>query len=88
MFGYRYVKASPSTYVIQYKNGKAVREGTGLTFWYFATQDARATPGERWRFIIAVMEAAGECVEGWRQHPERAVGLRPFTDTLDRYPAP
>jgi len=36
MFGYRYVKASPSTYVIQYKNGKAVREGTGLTFWYFA----------------------------------------------------
>lgn len=36
MFGYRYVKASPSTYVIQYKNGVAVREGTGLTFWYFA----------------------------------------------------
>ena len=36
MFGFRYVKASPSTYVIQYKNGKPVREGTGLTFWYFA----------------------------------------------------
>lgn len=36
MFGYRFVKASPSTYVIQYRNGKAVREGTGLTFWYFA----------------------------------------------------
>ncbi|WDS37919.1 SPFH domain-containing protein [Pseudoxanthomonas sp.] len=36
MFGYRYVKASPSTYVLQYKNGKPVREGTGLTFWYFA----------------------------------------------------
>jgi regulator of protease activity HflC (stomatin/prohibitin superfamily) len=36
MFGYRYVKASPSTYVIQYKNGKPVREGAGLTFWYFA----------------------------------------------------
>jgi hypothetical protein len=36
MFGYRYVKASPSTYVIQYRNGRPVREGTGLTFWYFA----------------------------------------------------
>ena len=36
MFGFRYVKASPSTYIIQYKNGKAVREGAGLSFWYFA----------------------------------------------------
>ncbi|WP_266160148.1 SPFH domain-containing protein [Dyella silvatica] len=36
MFGFRHVKAGPSTYVIQYTNGKAVREGTGLTFWYFA----------------------------------------------------
>jgi hypothetical protein len=36
MFGFRYVKASPSTYIIQYKNGKAVREGAGLAFWYFA----------------------------------------------------
>lgn len=36
MFGYRYVKASPSTYVIQYRNGRPVREGAGLTFWYFA----------------------------------------------------
>ncbi len=36
MFGYRYVKASPSTYVLQYKDGKPVRQGTGLTFWYFA----------------------------------------------------
>ncbi|KQX97812.1 hypothetical protein ASD22_11430 [Rhodanobacter sp. Root480] len=36
MFGFRYVKANPSTYLIQYKNGKSTREGTGLTFWYFA----------------------------------------------------
>lgn len=36
MFGFRYVKASPSTYLLQYKNGKVVREGTGLSFWYFA----------------------------------------------------
>jgi hypothetical protein len=36
MFGLRYVKASPSTYVIQYRNGQPVREGTGLAFFYFA----------------------------------------------------
>ena len=36
MFGLRYAKASPSTYVIQYRNGQPVREGTGLAFFYFA----------------------------------------------------
>jgi len=36
MFGIRYVKASPSTYVLQYRNGQPVREGTGLAFFYFA----------------------------------------------------
>lgn len=36
MFGFRYIKASPSTYLIQYKGGKSVREGAGLAFWYFA----------------------------------------------------
>ncbi|KLD64403.1 SPFH domain-containing protein [Dyella japonica] len=36
MLGFRYIKASPSTYLIQYKNGKAIREGSGLAFWYFA----------------------------------------------------
>lgn len=36
MFGLRYAKASPSTYLIQYRNGQPVREGTGLAFFYFA----------------------------------------------------
>ena len=36
MFGLRYAKTSPSTYVIQYRNGQPVREGTGLAFFYFA----------------------------------------------------
>lgn len=34
MFGLRFIKASPSTYVIQYRNGKPVREGAGLAFFY------------------------------------------------------
>jgi regulator of protease activity HflC (stomatin/prohibitin superfamily) len=36
MFGYQYIKANPTTYVIQYKNGKPVREGSGLSFFYWA----------------------------------------------------
>lgn len=36
MFGIRYTKVSPTTYLIQYRNGEAVREGTGLAFFYFA----------------------------------------------------
>lgn len=36
MFGIRYLKASPTTYVIQFVNGKARREGRGLSFYYFA----------------------------------------------------
>ena len=28
MFGLRYAKATPSTYLIQYRNGQLVREGT------------------------------------------------------------
>ena len=36
MFGIRYAKVSPTTYLIQYRNGQPVREGTGLAFFYFA----------------------------------------------------
>jgi regulator of protease activity HflC (stomatin/prohibitin superfamily) len=36
MFGIRFVKVPPTTYVLQYRSGKIVREGTGLSFFYFA----------------------------------------------------
>jgi hypothetical protein len=36
MFGIRYFKASPTTFVQQNVNGAVVREGTGLSFFYFA----------------------------------------------------
>lgn len=35
MLGFKYLKASPSTYVLQYRGGKVVREGVGLSFFYF-----------------------------------------------------
>src|SRR6059058_5190435 len=36
MFGFRYFKASPTTFVMQFRAGKIAREGTGLSFFYFA----------------------------------------------------
>ncbi len=36
MFGLSFVKLPPTTYAIQYKNGQVVREGLGLSFFYFA----------------------------------------------------
>src|SRR3954453_16612972 len=36
MFGIRYFKAAPTTYVLQYAGGRVKREGAGLSFFYFA----------------------------------------------------
>jgi hypothetical protein len=35
MFGIRYLKTEPTTFVIQYVNGKVRREGVGLSFFYY-----------------------------------------------------
>lgn len=36
MFGIEYLKATPTTYVLQFKAGRLKREGRGLAFWYYA----------------------------------------------------
>lgn len=36
MFGIRFAKAPPTTYVLHYRNGRVVREGPGLSFFYYA----------------------------------------------------
>lgn len=36
MFGINYIKFDPMTYVLVFKNGHIVREGRGLSFFYFA----------------------------------------------------
>jgi regulator of protease activity HflC (stomatin/prohibitin superfamily) len=35
MFGIRYLKVSPTTYVLHFKRGHVQREGAGLSFFYF-----------------------------------------------------
>lgn len=36
MFGIRYIKVAPTGYLMQYKNGRIVQEGSGVSFLYFA----------------------------------------------------
>jgi hypothetical protein len=36
MFGLRFIKFQPTTYAIQYRDGKRVREGRGLSFFFYA----------------------------------------------------
>lgn len=35
MFGVKFIKTPPTTYVLQYKAGSVVREGVGLAFFYY-----------------------------------------------------
>jgi regulator of protease activity HflC (stomatin/prohibitin superfamily) len=36
MFGIRFIKTPPTTYLLQFRNGRIVRQGTGLSFFYYA----------------------------------------------------
>lgn len=36
MFGWNFFKSRPTQYVMAFRNGKVVREGAGLSLWYFA----------------------------------------------------
>jgi hypothetical protein len=36
MFGIKFIKVQPTTYLLQYRGGKIVREGLGHSFFYFA----------------------------------------------------
>ncbi len=36
MLGMQFIKAQPTTYLIEHRKGKRIREGAGLSFYYFA----------------------------------------------------
>jgi hypothetical protein len=36
MLGIKFIKAQPNTYMMQHRDGKVVREGTGLSFFYYS----------------------------------------------------
>src|SRR4029434_1224768 len=35
MFGIKFIKVQPTTYLLQYRSGEVVREGLGLSFFYY-----------------------------------------------------
>jgi hypothetical protein len=43
MFGIRFIKAQPTTYLLEYRRGKIVREGLGLSFFYYAPTTSLVT---------------------------------------------
>ena len=36
MFGMKFIKVQPTTYLLQYRGGRIVREGVGLSFFYYS----------------------------------------------------
>ena len=44
MLGIRFVKTDPTTYLLQYRGGQAVREGVGLSFFYYAPTTSGTVP--------------------------------------------
>ncbi len=42
MFGFTFIKFQPNEYVLKYRNGRVVREGAGLSFFYYIPTTALA----------------------------------------------
>jgi len=36
MFGIKFIKVQPTTYLLEYRSGQILREGPGLSFFYYA----------------------------------------------------
>ena len=51
MFGIKFIKFQPGEYVLKYKNGKVVKEGTGISFHYYAPTTS----------IVMVPVASSDC---------------------------
>jgi regulator of protease activity HflC (stomatin/prohibitin superfamily) len=43
MFGIKFIKVQPTIYLLQYRGGKIVREGAGLSFFYYAPTTSLVT---------------------------------------------
>src|SRR5512136_330526 len=43
MLGIKFIKVQPTTYLLQYRGGKIVREGMGLSFFYYAPTTSLVT---------------------------------------------
>ena len=86
MLGFRFIKAQPTQYVIQYRNGHPRREGAGLAFWYFAPSSSIAlvpTASVNEPFILSEVSADFQDVTVQGQITYRVVEPRRTAALLD-----
>jgi regulator of protease activity HflC (stomatin/prohibitin superfamily) len=95
MFGFKYLKAPATTFVLLYKNGQVVRRGKGLSFLYFApTSTVAQVPMTSVDMPFAFMETSADFQETTVQgnltyrivDPEKLAALLDYTvDHYGRY---
>ena len=95
MLGFKYLKVPATTYVLQYRNGRVVRKGSGLSFFYFAPTAVLAyVPVTSVDVPFAFTEVSADfqdtTVQGTLTYrvtdPERLAGLLDYTvDPAGRY---
>jgi len=87
MLGIGFVKVQPTTYLMEYRNGRVVREGAGLSLFYFAPSTSLVAVPIASRdvpFIFEVQTADFQAVTVQGQatyriaHPRRAVEMLNF----------
>ena len=92
MFGIRFIKVQPTTYLLQYRRGKIVREGVGLSFFYYGpTTSLVAVPVASIDTPFIFQETTGDfqtvTIQGQVTHrvsePKRLAGLLNYTLARD-----
>jgi hypothetical protein len=88
MFGFRFIKADPTTYLMQVRRGSVIREGAGQSFFYYApTSSIVAVPvgSEIVPFIFEQVTADFQSVTvqgnlSYRiEHPKKTAAMLNFT---------
>jgi len=95
MFGLRFIKAQPTDYVIQFRNGRPLREGAGLSMFYFAPTSSlvvipTASVNEPFMFEEVTADYQDVTTQGQVTYriaePRRTAGLLNFAlDAKGRY---
>ncbi len=95
MLGFRFLKAPPTTYILHYRGGRIVREGAGLSFWFFGptaiiVQVPVASRGVPFVFTEVSADFQDVTIQGeltYRvKEPRRLAGLLDFSmDAFGRY---
>ena len=88
MLGIKFIKVQPTTYLMEYRGGRVLREGTGLSFFYYApTTSLVAVPiastDTPFIFEETTSDFQAVTIQGqvtWRvQEPKRVAALLNYT---------